>query len=318
MVRVCKKWFPNEKHPEKSGFYMDDRLKLQIDVLLKNIIHDWDFTIIITGSGEVRVGKSVLAMQIACYWAYEIWRRYKKNLPWSVKDNFCFEGDKLIKQGNYLGQRHPYSPLIFDEAGADLEGRKTMQATTQAVLDYFRECGQYNMLNVLVLPEFFDLPKGIALSRSIFLLDVTYTADDEGIFKRGYFDFYSRRSKKWLYIKGKKILDYKCVKSDFGRNKGRFYKFYPVDEGEYRKAKQEALSRREIRKRSRFQVQRDALIYLMCGEKQEKGIKIGDKIMTQQQLSQRLEQLTGISIARNTLSDALRRMKIEMGDNDDE
>ena len=312
MVRVCIDWFP-----KTNGFYMDDRLKLQIDVLLKNIKNDWDFTIIITGQGEVRVGKSMLALQVGCYWTYEIWKRYKIKCPFNLEENIVFEGSKLIKAGNTLGMNHKYSCVIFDEAGADLEGRKIMSGSTQDVLDYFRECGQYNLLNILVLPEYFDLPKGIALTRSIFLLDVSYTADENAIFKRGYFRFYSRRSKKWLYLKGKRDLNYSCVKSDFGKLDGRFYKFYPVNEEEYRKAKQEALKKRESKRKNKFMMQRDACVYLLCGERQDKSIPVKEKIMTQQQLSIRLEQLTGISIERNTLSDCLRRMKVEL-DEDEE
>ena len=66
MARVCIDKYPKKfSHNIKPGFYMEENLKSQIDILLKNIKHDWDFTILITGSGEVRVGKSVLAMQIA-------------------------------------------------------------------------------------------------------------------------------------------------------------------------------------------------------------------------------------------------------------
>jgi len=235
-------------------------------------------------------------------------------IPFNVNENFIFEGDKLIKQGNKLGKEHPYSALVFDEAGADLEGKKIMRASTQNVLDFFRECGQYNLLNILVLPDFFELPKGIAMTRSIFLIDVFYEANDEAIFERGKFNFYSRRSKKWLYLKGKRDLNYSIVKSDFGKRYGKFFKFYPIDEEEYKKEKQLALKNRETKTRSKFMVQRDACIYLLCGEKQTKDILKGEKIMTQQQLSQRLEQLTGIFIARNTLSDALRRLNSEMSD----
>ena len=53
-------------------------LKLQLDALIKNVVNDWDFTIIISGSGEVRVGKSTLAAQIATYWTYEMWRVHKR------------------------------------------------------------------------------------------------------------------------------------------------------------------------------------------------------------------------------------------------
>ena len=122
---------------------------------------------------------------------------YNIDLPFSVKENMVLDGKRLIEIGNQLGQNHNYAPLIFDEAGADLEGRKIMQTSTQNVLDFYRECGQYNLLNILVLPEFFDLPKGIALSRSICLIDVYYVANEEDIFERGFFKFFSRRNKKF-------------------------------------------------------------------------------------------------------------------------
>jgi hypothetical protein len=83
-----------------------------------------------------------------------------------------------------------------------------MKQTTQAVRDYLRECGQYNMLNILVLPEFFDLPKGIALSRSIAMINVYWLPDKDGNFQRGFFKFYNKPDKKKLYLLGKKDLDY--------------------------------------------------------------------------------------------------------------
>jgi len=296
MVKVCVGWFP-----ERKGFYMDERLKLQVDILLKNIKDDWDFTIIISGSGEVRVGKSVLAMQIACYWCYMIEKLYKIKIPFSIKGNMVFEGKKLIEIGNKLGKEHPYSPLIYDEAGADLEGRKSMQSITQDVLDFYRECGQYNLLNILVLPEFFDLPKGIAMSRSIFLLDVFYKATDQCIFQRGFYNFFSKRQKKYLYLKGKRELDYHAANPDWGKIAGRFFNFYPIDEKGYRKEKQEALSRRGTRKRNKFQIQRDACWYLLNKEFQ----------MTQSEIGKRMEQMTGEFVPQQSISDGLLHYAVE-------
>ena len=97
-----------------------------------------------------------------------------------------------------------------------------MSQLTQDVLDYYRECGQYNMLNILVLPEYFDLPKGIAMTRSICLIDVYYITDQDAIFRRGFFNFFSKRAKKKLYLKGKRELDYKAAKYDFN---GKFPDF---------------------------------------------------------------------------------------------
>lgn len=300
MVRVCQKWFPkgSYKGQKADGFYMDDLLKYQLDILLKNIKNDWDFTILITGGGEVRIGKSVLAMQIGAYWAYMVKEIYGKKVPWSVKENFVLDGNKLIEIGNKLGQNFSYPPLIFDEAGADLEGRKIMTAMTQKVLDYYRECGQYNILNLLVLPEFFDLPKGIAMSRSICLIDVYCLTDQEGIFKRGYFNFFSRRNKKQLWIKGKKELNYKAYKYNFH---GRFYNMYPVDEKEYRSMKQEALTKRESKRRNKFQMQRDACWFLLNREID----------WSQEQIGKRMEQLTGIFVPQQTVNDGIRHFLME-------
>lgn len=302
-----------EDYPENGGIYIDGILKEQIDVMVKNITNDWDFTIIISGEGEVRVGKSVLAMQIAAYWKYAMKKVHNIDVKYDV-DNFVMDGRKLIETGNTLGNAHPYSPLIFDEAGADLEGRKAVQSMTQDVLDYFRECGQYNMLNILVLPEFFDLPKGLAVARSKFLLDVYYVPDEKGIFQRGYFKFYSWKHKKDLYRLGKKDLDYKAAPYNFT---GRFTNFYPIDEAAYRAKKLEALKKRENRKRNKFQMQRDACWYMItkegftckhCGE---------DINMTMANLGKRMEGLTGIYVPEQTISDAIAHFYMESEDKTD-
>lgn len=300
MARVCLDWFPKgwDKKQRKDGFYLENQLKAQLDILIKNIADDWDFTLIITGSGEVRVGKSMIAMQIGAYWAYEVQRIYKKKTIFNVESNFVLDGRTLIKKGNELGQNYPFSVLIYDEAGADLEGRKQMQQQTQDVIDFYRECGQYNLLNILVMPDYFDLPKGIALHRSIFLINVTYEADESGKFIRGYFKFYSRRNKKFLYLKGKKELDYNAHPYNF---QGRFYSFYPIDEVEYRELKRKALDSRGTKRRNLFQTQRDACWYLL---NREYGLP-------QEDIAKRMEQLTGTFIARNTVGDGVRHFTME-------
>jgi len=300
MTRVCLDTLPkgSSRDQRKDGFYIDPWLKAQLDLLLKNIARDWDFTIIITGGGEVRVGKSVLAMQIGYYWNYMIKQLYNKDNPFNPEDNFIFDGKKLIEKGNKLGKNNSYSVLIYDEAGADLEGTKVMQQSTQDVLDYFRECGQYNMLNILVLPDFFALPKAIAMTRSIFLLDVSYHADAEGNFLRGYFSFYSKKNKKYLYLNGKRDLNYKAYRYNFH---GRFTNLYTIPEGLYREMKQQALVRRESKRRNKFQMQRDASWFLL-----NKECKV-----TQQEISRRMEQLTGFFITREAISDGLRHFSLE-------
>lgn len=274
MARVCEELFPVGSFAGQSvaGFHMDDILKNNLDILIKNIVRDWDFTIIISGGGETRVGKSRVAFQIACYWAYQMWKVHGIKVPFDLKLNCVFNGTELIEKGNYLGANHKYAPLLFDEAGADLEGRKVMHTVTQNVLDYFRECGQYNLLNILVIPEFFDLPKSIAISRSTLLIDVYTLHTKDDIIDRGHFKLYSPYNKKQLYRLGKRELDYKAWGADWGR--GAFGNLFPLDLEEYKKMKMEALKKREKQKKNRFIIMRDGMFYLYHKATGKKGIEI--------------------------------------------
>jgi hypothetical protein len=243
MAKFGEEWFPmgTFKHQKTPGMYIHDTLKRNLDLWLKNVDEDWDFVLVISAGGMVRHGKSVLAIQVACYWHYMLWKLYGKEVPFTIEDNIVFNGNELIKKGNHLGEKYKSGCLIFDEAGADLEGVKVMKKTTQAVKDYLRECGQYNLLTILVLPEFFDLPKSIALSRTDALIDCYTTVGKDDKWERGHFNFFSRTKKKKLYLLGKKELNYKAANEDFH---GDWEHVYPIDEAEYRKAKAVALKTR--------------------------------------------------------------------------
>jgi len=58
-AKVCEDWFPMKSYPHQKtpGFYMENNLKETIDLWVKNAKNDWDFVIIISGQGTVRVGK---------------------------------------------------------------------------------------------------------------------------------------------------------------------------------------------------------------------------------------------------------------------
>lgn len=243
-VYVCPDWYRVEdgrsydgKH---DGFPMEERLKDQLDLLIKNAPYDWNFTLLVCGEGEMRVGKSVIGMQIGAYWSYMIEKVHGRKVPFTVVDNLVFNGFDLVPKGDKLGKNYKLAFLDYDEAADDLEGTKVMRASSQAVKDYLRKAAQYNMLTVLVQSEFFEIPKPIALSRSTAMINVSYYPDERGILRRGNFEFYSKRSKKLLYLFGKKELNYhpKNVKPEFF---GHFPNFYPLPESEYRAEKFKAL-----------------------------------------------------------------------------
>ena len=293
MAKCCEDWYPmgSYKSQKTPGFYINDNLKATIDLWVKNVKNDWDFVIIISGQGTVRVGKSVLAQQIACYWCYAIWKAYGIYPPFTIEDNIVFHGEQLIKKGNKLGRATKYGALIFDEAGADLEGVKAMKKTTQNVKDFFRECGQYNMLNILCLPEFFDLPKGIATNRSNCLIDCYVTVDENDMWERGKFNFFSAPAKKNLYKFGKKESDYKATKPDFY---GDWDNVYVLDEKEYKEKKVEALKTREVT--SAKEERRDH--YLKGAFK----ILIDDMQLTYREIADRIREKQKISVSHSYIS----------------
>lgn len=294
------------KKRRKPGFYLHDNLKTQIDYYIKNINRDWDFTIIICGEGEVRVGKSFIACQIGAYWTSEIKRLLGKVVPFNLEENYVFDGRKLIEKGNKLGAKYPYSVLIFDEAGADLEGTKAMLATTRDVKDYLRECGQYNMLTILVLPEFFDLPRTIAISRAACLINVYYFADNDGYFQRGYFKYYNRPAKKKLYLKGKKNLDYASAACSFF---GDFDDIFPLDLEEYKVLKKKALKKRGSTTMDKKLLQRNIAWYFL----------LSNKVMTMADLASKTTNMGAYTISP-TICEALKgfgAMEQIMGKNPD-
>jgi hypothetical protein len=246
-------WKQKEKKREESkmvqeiGFSIDGGLRQVLNSIAYNIPQDWDSVILISGSGMVRVGKSVLAQQIAKYLSIKL------ETPFSL-DNIVFSGSELISKAKSFPKM---SVFVYDEARGELDTKKVLEEMTKTLLDFFAECGMYNHVLILVLPEFFDLPKSIAISRSELLLNVFREREpkkdknDEDVvkFMRGFFYGYHRPTKKKLYILGKKNFnDYDIVKSDF---KGRFSNTFTVDKREYEAKKLEYLAR------NRFKEDRD-------------------------------------------------------------
>jgi len=219
-----------------KGFYISSKLKKTLDSYTYNLKKDWDFVICISGGGQTRVGKSVLAQQIGYYMAQNI------GTPFDVS-NITFSGRELKEKALSSPQ---YSILIYDEARSALGTDKTMQKVSRDLRDFFAECGQLNHIIILVLPDFFELTKGIALNRSRLLLDV-YTnnyikgvGDNEVLeFKRGFYKVYNKRQKDLLYLRGKREKNYGVVKPHYC---DKFNEVYVIDEKAYREKKKISLA----------------------------------------------------------------------------
>lgn len=229
MVKVCQKQFPKGtwSHQQSDGFYMDGNLKGNIDGLAKAMIRDMQFVGIgFSSTLGVRTGKSTLFQQIGYYYTQQMNELHGLDLKFDL-NNIVFKSKTLIERAFELPK---YSCIILDE-GDDLTTHY-MSKTMQELKRFFRKCGQLNIFVLLILPDFFEIPKSFAINRSIFSIDVRF----EDNFERGYFKFYSFNKKRDLYNKGKRDANYSVIKPSFW---GRFPKPYMVNEAEYRKAKYE-------------------------------------------------------------------------------
>lgn len=228
----------------------DAYLRDELNSLLWNINNDWDFVLLVSGDGMVRTGKSVLALNVGAYLADNM------GTPFTLKSNVFFEGKLMMEAAK---NAPPNSVFIYDEAREGLATAKRFKEIQEKLIDFFNECGQLNHVFILVLPDFFGLHWELATNRSELLLNVYRTANPgerylnkadrlKGfkspvtIFKRGQFEFYSRRRKQTLYWKSKRsgLRQYNLGKPNFV---GSFSNNYPVDEQEYRAMKRDALLR---------------------------------------------------------------------------
>jgi len=205
-----------------NEYYLDGYLKHAFDVAKKEIHNDWDFLFVY--DGEEGSGKSVKAMQDAFYCS-----------PNLTLDQYAFSPYQFKKA---IQTTAKYEAVVYDEAHAGLNSRSAMSMINRSLVSMLTEIRQKNLFVFIILPTFFDLDKYVALWRSRALIHV-YTAKN---FQRGYFSFYNKDRKKDLYVKGKKLYQYKMAKPNFV---GRFTNHYTLDQKKYRQMKFDALLKKE-------------------------------------------------------------------------
>jgi len=128
-----------------------------------------------------------------------------------------------------------YSYLLLDEWE---DSYLLVSELGMTLRQFFRKCRQLNLFILVIIPNFFQLNTGYAISRSVFAVDVKFV----GEFQRGFFDFYNFDRKRLLYLKGKKTYDYNTAKANFS---GSFTDGYAVGEEAYRKKKLDDLTKFE-------------------------------------------------------------------------
>lgn len=272
------RWFDERYKLERTGYYMDEFLAMNLMGVPRYLDKSYDCVGIVSGHGKVRIGKSTIAQQVAYFLAWLVaggkmaknertgdWfisKKPEKDVHFNLEDNIVFSPEGLMKKAADLYKKYGRNQvIIYDEGRAGLDSASAMQAINRAMQDFFQECGMYGHVIIIVLPNFFKLHEDYAVNRSLFLID----AYADRNLRRGFFNFYNEIQKEWLYYMGKKKIGSSLKYSDSRPSfSGRFTAFLPLDKEAYEGAKREALKQKELRNTERkWKKQRDAAIYLL-------------------------------------------------------
>lgn len=244
------------KSQKTAGRYVDGILYENLSILAKAIVRDMTFLAFIFSSTlEVGTGKSVLASQIGEIWTALINELHKLDNKFDI-NNCVFKPADLIEKSFQVPK---YSIIILDE----WEDAHYWSQLGTTLRQFFRKCRQLNLFILCIIPNFFQLPIGYAISRSVFAIDVRFERD----FERGFFYFYNFDRKKNLYIKGKKQYNYQVAKPNFY---GRFADGYAYDDKKYKAKKLEDTMEMgdKIEVHNKYIIQRNILYELL----KEKGV----------------------------------------------
>ena len=238
----------DNKFEKPITYYMDNRIKKNIDDKIRPALLKKDEDYIIAIDGQEGSGKSTFGFQLAKYID-----------PTLNLSRVVFSAEEF-KEAIFKAKKG--QTIVYDEAFTGLSSRASLSAVNRVLVSLMMQMRQKNLCIILILPTFFLLDKYAALFRSRVLFHVY---KNKSI--RGYFRVYNRKLKKLLYLTGKKDYSYK-VRT---RYKGRFYGVFALGDKEYdekyRKKKSKALEDTEKTPMSAGQVkyrdQRDVFIYLL-------------------------------------------------------
>jgi hypothetical protein len=245
---------------KEATFYIDGNLKKNLDAIVPRVRNDgWDYVGLITGLPGA--GKSTFSTYLARYLC-----------PWFDDTYICFTAEEFIKKTATCPE---YSAVVLDESFQDMNTRSGLTSAFKRVLNHLQLIRQRHLFIFLILPNFFDLSKHVAIFRANHLFFIYEYAGENRKNRRSFIAF-DRETKKLLYIKGSKYINYNAQKANF---KGWFAQKPSmgqiIDQREYDRRKREHLIKQGNEEGSNILKTRKTRA-LYAGELYKKGMRITD------------------------------------------
>lgn len=195
--------------------YFNETLLSNLDCLCERVEKKWDDVIYIFG--EEGDGKSTFAAQICAYLD-----------PNFCLNNVCWNRDQFLKLVDELPIG---SAILLDEAFSSFSTASARTALGTAIISRMTTIRRKRLHLIIVAPLLFEMSKYLICHRTRAAFRIYETE-----LERGYFWGYDRERLRALYRMGKKEENYLAVKPTFS---GRFGSWFPLDEAEYDKRKEE-------------------------------------------------------------------------------
>jgi len=170
-------------------FYMDDKLKRNLDEKVIKQIQSKDKDFVMVIDGREGSGKSTLAMQIGKYVD-----------PTLDLDKIVFSAADF-KEAVLKAKKGEC--IIYDEAFTGFSSRSSLSPVNKVLVSLAMQMRQKNLFIIIVLPTIFMLDRYMALFRTKVLLHVYEVKGN-----RGYFRQYNSSKKKYLILMGRKTMSY--------------------------------------------------------------------------------------------------------------
>lgn len=224
--------------------------------VIKNKIHKKDQDYVCVVDGNEGSGKSVFAMQIA-----------KWIDPTLCIERVCMNGEEFKEAINKAKQ---HEAIIFDEAFTGLSSRSSLSAINKVLVSKVMQMRQKNLFVVVVLPSIFMVDRYISMHRARLLFHIWEKNNIH------YWKCFNKKRIKKLILFGSKTYSYHSVAKTILKNKGKFFNIYAVDEEKYRTKKLNALEEtsEEIEEESKYIVQRNFLLHIICDHYNKKQVEI--------------------------------------------
>jgi len=192
------KWIVLPKGSKEVGsIYMDGILHSSFKNA-KEVMSKKNLDLVIVVTGYPGSGKSKLVGQMAAFCD-----------PSFTEDRMYQSSQEFIdgiEQETEVLKSH-----VLDEAWEGLSSTQVRKEVGKLFMNLLNTIRQKRLFIFLVLPDFFDLSKNIAIFRSRWLIHCY----SESFGEVGRFVMFDRATKKQLYLRGKQYENYSAVKADF-------------------------------------------------------------------------------------------------------